>query len=108
MHIAELIITLNRYGNILKKQVDLLCDRFWTDAVRESLRPKIDSIARGEMPHASAALTLLLLKIPLSSYPVYPLEPKFTHKKEPTAPLTGKKSATYSSPPPPRISVTVT
>ena len=56
----------NSYESILQLQVDLLCDEFWTQEVRESLRPKIDEIARGQLPHASAALTLLLLKIPLT------------------------------------------
>ena len=53
-----------RYESILKKQVQHLLDHYWTAATMVALRPHIESVVRGDIPHASPVLMLLLSQIP--------------------------------------------
>ena len=62
---GHLLHVMSRYEDILREQVEVLCEIYWTTTTRDLLQPKIDRIAKGESPHAARALTLLLLKIPL-------------------------------------------
>ncbi|EKM49878.1 uncharacterized protein PHACADRAFT_106311, partial [Phanerochaete carnosa HHB-10118-sp] len=54
-----------RYPKILRLQISRLVQDYWTPSAKAALEPKIQSVVRGEMPHAAPVLMMLLQEIPV-------------------------------------------
>ncbi|GJF00212.1 hypothetical protein PsYK624_164920 [Phanerochaete sordida] len=56
----------SQYHTILRKQVYILLEKYWTLEARAGLGPIVERVVCGELPHAAPALNMLLGEIPVA------------------------------------------
>ncbi|EKM49883.1 uncharacterized protein PHACADRAFT_214399 [Phanerochaete carnosa HHB-10118-sp] len=83
-----------QYPDILTRQIRVLLDNYWTASTQAALSPKIQSVVRGDVPHAGPVLLSLLSHIPATPKRVPPADvkepaiaPPPTIQKPATSPL---------------------
>ncbi|GJE92504.1 hypothetical protein PsYK624_086580 [Phanerochaete sordida] len=54
----------SQHPAILRRQVDILLEKYWTPETHAGLGPLLEQLVRGELPHAGPALTMLLGEVP--------------------------------------------